>query len=358
MLDYQKHKLFLHPSVGRIVLELYADVCPKTAENFRALCTGEHGMGMVTGKPLHYKGCTFHRIISNFMIQGGDFSNHDGTGGESIYGAKFEDENFYYKHDRPGLLSMANAGPGTNGSQFFITAAPTAHLDDRHVVFGQVLRGMGVVQILENTTTDGEKPVQACLIGDCGQFRNGEDWRVVPNDGTGDQYPDFPEDSDIDIRDVAAVVAVVELVKGVGNQLFKAQNWRAANNKYAKALRYVKASQEACSIDAGQVKRLDSTALPLHLNIAACKLQLKSWSAAIEECNQALRIDSRNTKAMFRRAQALQALKEFKKALDDLCTAQKISPDEKAISKEIERVRYMKKAETEREKKKYAKMFS
>jgi len=157
--------------VGRIIFELFADVAPKTAENFRSLCTGEKGLGRATGKPLHYKGCPFHRIIKGFMIQGGDFSNHDGTGGESIHGKKFEDESFVRMHASPGLLSMANAGPNTNGSQFFITTVPTPHLDGKHVVFGRVVKGFEVVQILENERTDkNDRPFAKVVVSNCGEL--------------------------------------------------------------------------------------------------------------------------------------------------------------------------------------------
>jgi peptidyl-prolyl isomerase G (cyclophilin G) len=141
------------------------------------LCTGECGVGKTNGKPLHYKGVPFHRIIRGFMLQGGDFSNRNGTGGESIYGAKFKDESFRYRHTKAGLLSMANAGPNTNGSQFFITTAVTPHLDGKHVVFGEVESGMDVVRKMERVETGpNDRPIalQTVVIEDCGEVKDKE----------------------------------------------------------------------------------------------------------------------------------------------------------------------------------------
>eukprot|EP00879_Flechtneria_rotunda_P020196 GHRR01021237.1.p1 GENE.GHRR01021237.1~~GHRR01021237.1.p1 ORF type:complete len:460 (+),score=131.15 GHRR01021237.1:104-1381(+) len=156
-------------TVGRITIQLRADAAPRTAENFRCLCTGERGVG-VSGKKLHYKGSTFHRVIPEFMCQGGDFTKGNGTGGESIYGLTFKDENFTLKHDAPGVLSMANAGPNTNGSQFFLCTVPCPWLDSKHVVFGKVTEGMHVVKKMEAMGSSNGKPRQHITISDCGQL--------------------------------------------------------------------------------------------------------------------------------------------------------------------------------------------
>ena len=155
---------------GRVTFDLADDVVPKTAENFRALCTGEKGMGQ-SGKPLHFKGSGFHRIIPSFMCQGGDFTRGNGTGGESIYGEKFADENFELKHDAPGILSMANAGPGTNGSQFFICTVPTPHLDGAHVVFGKVSEGLDVIQKMEAVGSQNGATRVPVEIRDSGELK-------------------------------------------------------------------------------------------------------------------------------------------------------------------------------------------
>ncbi len=158
--------------MGTVVFEIFKDALPKTADNFLKLCSGELGQKFIDGKPapvpLTYKGSKFHRVIPNFMLQGGDFTKGNGTGGLSIYGEKFKDEGFPFKHDVPFLLSMANAGPNTNGAQFFITTVPTPWLDGAHVVFGKVVEGQNIVKDIEKHGSQSGKTSMNFVIQDCG----------------------------------------------------------------------------------------------------------------------------------------------------------------------------------------------
>lgn len=172
-----RHMVFLDVAIGgvpagRVLCELYNDVVPKTAENFRSLCTGIRGVGR-KGKELSLRGCRFHRIIPNFMIQGGDITHGDGTGGDSIYGTTFADENLNLNHTVPGILSMANSGKNTNNSQFFITCKPCPHLDGKHVVFGRVVDGMDVVRKMEACGSEEGSTMMAVVIDDCGEVKGG-----------------------------------------------------------------------------------------------------------------------------------------------------------------------------------------
>ncbi|PWW72419.1 peptidyl-prolyl cis-trans isomerase [Tuber magnatum] len=348
----------------RVAFELYNDIVPKTAENFRALCTGEKGIGK-SGKPLHYKGSTFHRVIKRFMIQGGDFTAGNGSGGESIYGTKFEDENFEKKHDRPFLLSMANAGPGTNGSQFFITTVPTPHLDGKHVVFGEVLSGKSTIRKIEDLKIDNtDKPGKPVVIEDCGEL-NGPDAEAVglrKDDGTGDPYEDFPDDENPNM-DGSTVLQIGTELKEFGNKAFKAGDIELGLDKYEKGLRYLAEYPVLAEGDSPEVfQSIKALKFTLYSNIALLHNKQKGYREADDAATKALAIEEvagpERAKALYRRAIAKVALKDEDGALDDLKEAHKLAPDNAAVTKELDAAKKKLAARKEKEKAAYKKFFS
>ncbi|KAJ5118834.1 Peptidyl-prolyl cis-trans isomerase D [Penicillium atrosanguineum] len=333
---------------GRIAFELFNDVVPKTADNFRALCTGEKGTG-IQGKPLTYKGSIFHRVIKQFMIQGGDFTAFNGTGGESIYGEKFEDENFDLKHDRPFLLSMANSGPGTNGSQFFVTTVPTPHLDGKHVVFGEVINGKSIIRNIENMNTNSDKPEVDVTVVDCGEL-TGSDYENANKrvqDATGDPYEDFPEDHQGEELTAPLAFKIASDLKGFGNAAFKSGDYNLGLEKYQKGIRYLNEFPEPGENDPKELaEQMKSLRFTLHSNssLLANKLMhfrdAKTWAGyALQVADAAKAKDADKAKAYFRRAQAQEALKEEDAALKDLLEAQKLAPSDVGITNGIAKVK-------------------
>ncbi|KAJ5769190.1 hypothetical protein N7520_003749 [Penicillium odoratum] len=352
---------------GRIAFELFNDVVPKTADNFRALCTGEKGIGQ-QGKPLTYKGSIFHRVIKQFMIQGGDFTAFNGTGGESIYGEKFPDENFNLKHDRPFLLSMANSGPGTNGSQFFVTTVPTPHLDDKHVVFGEVINGKSIVRKIENMQTTSDKPNVDVTVVDCGELQ-GEEYENATKkiqDATGDPYEDFPEDHQGEELTAPLAFKIASDLKGFGNTAFKQGNLELGVEKYQKGLRYLNEFPEVGENDPKELEeQMKSLRFTLHSNSSLLAGKLSQFRNAQNWATYALQIaeaanakDADKAKVHYRRAVAYIGQREEDLALKDLTAALKFAPGDAAITNEINKVKKAVKDREAKDRKAAQKFFS
>ncbi|KAG6502028.1 hypothetical protein ZIOFF_041915 [Zingiber officinale] len=352
---------------GRIVVELFADVVPRTAENFRALCTGERGIGPNTGVPLHFKGSCFHRIIKGFMIQGGDISAGDGTGGESIYGLKFEDENFIIKHERKGMLSMANSGSNTNGSQFFITTTRTSHIDGKHVVFGKVLKGMGVVRSIEHTPVgDADYPTMDVVITDCGELPEDADDGVTNFFKDGDSYPDWPIDVDDKPTEVSWWMNAVEAAKIFGNNYFKVELDAAALNKITRwrlentgklCATWMYAGKKKRSMKAKKSSLLRKTKSIILTNSSACKLKLGDLKGALLDADFAIRERENNAKAYFRQGQAHTALNDVDAAVESFRKALELEPTDGGIKKELAAAKKKIADRRDQERKAYSRMF-
>jgi peptidyl-prolyl isomerase D len=357
-------------NLGRIVFELFDDITPKTAENFRALCTGEKGTG-VSGKKLCYEGSAFHRIIKGFMIQGGDFTKGNGTGGESIYGEKFEDENFELKHDKPFLLSMANAGENTNGSQFFISTVPTPHLDGKHVVFGHVLKGHSLVREIENSLTDEkDKPYDRIVIAKCGDIKEGE------SDGyeeayEGDTYPSFPEDYlPQEELTLSKLVEIVKEVKQFGANKIKEDVYWEAQKKYEKCVRYAECTPVLPKDDGKSdeekeelKKELKKMEIASRLNLCWLDIKRGRFDNVIREAGRVVADEAATekdkVKALYRKGKAHQSLKEIDDAIKCLSEAYKLDKgQDPAIKKDYLELHESIKAKKEAERKAYSKIFA
>ncbi|KAG8745081.1 peptidyl-prolyl cis-trans isomerase cpr6 [Ceratobasidium sp. 414] len=357
---------------GRIVYSLFSLMClrvalgsdlvPKTAENFRALCTGEKGVGK-SGKDLSYKGCSFHRVIKGFMIQGGDFTAGNGTGGESIYGEKFEDEAFPVNHTKPFLLSMANAGPNTNGSQFFVTTVPTPHLDGKHVVFGEVVKGKSLVRQIENqSTASGDSPVNACVITECGELTSDEELSMAnktPEDG--DKYEDYPDDDDSDVQSSPeTALRIAGEIRALGNVLYKEGKLELALQKYQKSIRYLDVHPVMPDGSPPELKsQFNALLAPVLLNAALVAIKTREPRLAIKLTSRALDLSpSISSKAHYRRGLAHVAIGEEDDAEKDLLEAANIVPEDGAIKAELAKVQAKKKEKRERDKKAFKGLFS
>ena len=301
--------------------------------------------------------------------KGGDFTEGNGTGGESIYGEKFDDENFELKHGKPFLLSMANAGPGTNGSQFFVTTVPTPHLDGKHVVFGEVISGKSFIRRVENTPVGAnDKPEKDCVIVDCGELPEGanlDEFMKKAPDTTGDAYEDFPEDQLQQGEEWkgADIVKIATDLKDMGNKAFKAGELQLGLSKYQKGLAYLHEYPGRLPEDAKDLDtQLNQLKISLYTNSAMLQAKLGKYQDSYGSADKALSIagidDKQKAKALFRKGVAAKENKNEDDATKCLEEAQKLNPSDVAIKNELAAVKKVATDRRAKEKKAYSKMFS
>lgn len=301
------------------------------------------------------------------MIQGGDFTTFNGTGGESIYGEKFDDENFDIKHEKPFLLSMANSGPGTNGSQFFITTVPTPHLDGKHVVYGEVINGKNIVRKIENLPTQSDKPTGGdVVVTNCGQL-DGASYNSATEkapDATGDPYEDFPDDQGEDLKGEQYYKIASDL-KDFGNKAFKAGDVETGIDKYQKALRYLNEYPTVNEGDPPELQgQLDALRFTLHSNSTLLANKAKryqeadKWAGFALDCVPKDAKDGDKAKVYYRRGLARLALKDLDAALKDFTEASKLSPEDAAIKRDLASTKAKVQESVQKEKNAMKKFFS
>ncbi|PLW05103.1 hypothetical protein PCASD_24677, partial [Puccinia coronata f. sp. avenae] len=334
--------------------------------------------------------------IKSFMCQGGDFTEGNGTGGESIYGDKFEDENFTLQHSKPFLLSMANAGPNTNGSQFFITTVHTPHLDGKHVVFGRVIAGRSIVRLIEQTPTKpgADQPTESITIFDCGMATNEiiVDGKKQP-DQWGDEWEDHPSDDDEKIEYIETCLKIATRLKEIATKAFKEGQFEVAAKKYTKAVTYLDTHTVlpyGCTDQ--EVETYTSLRVTILLNAGLASIKAaqqpevsapvakKHGRNAMKYCSRVLDMhhsteqplpkskegligcykelsDDERAKALYRRGLGEVIVQETEASLKDLMEAHKLVPTDQAIKKELERVRLQIETQRKKERAAFGKMF-
>ncbi|GJQ84534.1 hypothetical protein Trydic_g20030 [Trypoxylus dichotomus] len=295
-------------------------------------------------------------LVPQFMVQCGDIVNFNGSGGESIYGNNFDDENFNILHTTEGIVGMANSGPNTNSSQFYITTVPCTHLDGRNVAFGKVRKGLNIIREIQELPRKDDMPLVKCIIENCGVLLSGEPWNINENDGTKDTYPPYPDDWDIDINkdEDSEFTKAITNIKDSGNHYYYNNDYVQSERKYKKSLRYIDYWLIRQGFREQYVLNMKVVAL---LNLAAVKLKRQNYYDVIKLCTEVISFDPKNYKALYRRGQANMAIKDYKEGLRDFRLALKLQPNNKVLQSEVKCAKLSISNYTKKERELFSKMF-